>query len=129
MKISISVEGTTDDRELADLYRWIARDHVLTRRNRISTAIAAPAPDEQGGALEAINAVAGNAIALSSLVVAVLAHRRNGSADSGRGTVRIERDGIVVSIEPGSEISAEEIIELLAPETPPDEDTTGGSRA
>ncbi|TMR03830.1 hypothetical protein ETD83_09515 [Actinomadura soli] len=128
MKLRISVEGATGDRELAALYRWIARDRVLTRRNRISTTTAAPAPGEQGGALEAINAIAGNVIALSSLVVAILAHRRNGPADSGRGTVRIERDGIVVSIEPGSEISAEEIIERLTPGTPPDEDTAGGSQ-
>ncbi|MFI0411536.1 hypothetical protein [Actinomadura sp. 3N508] len=128
MKIGISVVGTTDDQELVGLYRWMARDHVLTRRNRISTVTAASAPGEQGGALEAINAVAGNAIALSSLVVAVLAHRRNGPADRSRGTVRIERDGIVVSIEPGSELSAEEIIERLTREPLSDEDTPGGSQ-
>lgn len=110
MELRVDVDG--DDAELGDLYRWLARDSDLTHRIRISLARAPFRPGEQGGAFEAINAVISDGTALGGLVVAVLSFR-HARREKLRGSVRLERNGTVVTIEPGTEVPAEEIVERL----------------
>jgi hypothetical protein len=114
MELRISIEGADDDSALAALYRWLARDSDLVRQSRISLVSAPPAPGEQGGTLEAISAVLANATALGGLVTAVLTYRDARRRTDPRASVRLERDGVVVTIPPGSQVPIEQIITRLA---------------
>jgi hypothetical protein len=116
MELRINVDG--DDAALTDLYRWLARDSDLVTQNRITMVSAPPASGEQGGAFEAINVLVANATALGGLVVSVMSYR-HARRKIMRGSVRLERDGVVVTIEPGSRVSTEEIIECLTEKTGP----------
>ncbi|WP_283136494.1 effector-associated constant component EACC1 [Rhizohabitans arisaemae] len=122
MELRISIEDGDDD-ALAGLYRRLARDPDLTYRTRISLISAPPSPGEQGGAFEAVTAVLDNVIALSGLVVAVLAYRQARRRGDRPGTVRFELNGAVVTIEPGAETSADQVVDALTEDGPrPGED-------
>ena len=121
MELRIGVDG--DDTALSDLYRWLVRDSDLVSQNRITMARTPPAPGEQGGVFEAINVLIANATALSGLVVTVMSYR-HARGKALRGSVRLERDGVVVTIEPGSQVSAEEIVERLTEKSGPRDGAT-----
>ncbi|NED58346.1 hypothetical protein G3I24_46570, partial [Micromonospora aurantiaca] len=95
--------------ETASLYRWLAQDPDV-RRDAEVTIVPAPArPGDMGGSLEVVNVVLSNAIAFSSLVVAVAAWI--GSRRSSAGpVVRIERDGVAVTISADSPEAVREVL-------------------
>lgn len=113
MELRISIQGADDDGALAALYRWLARDSDLVRQSRMSLVSAPTSPGEQGGTFEAISAVVANATALGGLVTAVLTYRDARRRTDSRASVRLERDGVVVTIPPGSQVPIEEIITRL----------------
>lgn len=95
----LSVADSSDGTEITSLYRWLAQDPDVRRDAKV-TIVPAPASPQPGGmscALEVVNVVLGNAIALSSLVVAVaswIGSRKSASSP----VVRIEREGVSVTI-------------------------------
>ena len=95
----LSVADSADGTEITSLYRWLAQDPDVRRDAKV-TIVPAPAPPQPGEmscALEVVNVVLGNAIALSSLVVAVaswIGSRKSASSP----VVRIEREGVSVTI-------------------------------
>lgn len=99
MDAQLSVADSSDGTEITSLYRWLAQDPDVRRDAKV-TIVPAPAPPQPGGmscALEVVNVVLGNAIALSSLVVAVaswIGSRKSASSP----VVRIEREGVSVTI-------------------------------
>lgn len=94
MEVRIAVAGADAERELASLHRWIAEDGDAVRGARLSV-VAPQQQGQMGAGLEAINAVVGNALALSSLVVAVLSWR---DSRPTAPAIRIERDGTTVEL-------------------------------
>ncbi|NEA29646.1 hypothetical protein G3I70_45165 [Actinomadura bangladeshensis] len=112
MEALLSVADSSDGTETASLYRWLAQDPDV-RRDAEVTIVPAPArPGDMGGSLEVVNVVLSNAIAFSSLVVAVAAWI--GSRRSSAGpVVRIERDGVAVTISADSPEAVREVLRAL----------------
>ncbi|MEU6117267.1 hypothetical protein ABZ840_22340 [Streptomyces sp. NPDC047117] len=109
------VEGANDKdtrgTDLADhtmsLYRWLLMDPELRGRAKASIAPAQPGQGHMGGPLEVVNVVVSNTIALGSLLVAVGAWR--GSRPRAP-EVRLERDGVVVTVQGSSPEVVEQIL-------------------
>lgn len=108
----LSVADSSDGTETASLYRWLAQDPDV-RRDAEVTIVPAPArPGDMGGSLEVVNVVLSNAIAFSSLVVAVAAWIGSRRSSSGP-VVRIERDGAAVTISADSPEAVREVLRAL----------------
>ncbi|MDX2825719.1 hypothetical protein PV416_32775 [Streptomyces ipomoeae] len=117
-----AVDVGDDGEAVEDLFRWLAGDSELAYRSRMSLRPAPLVPGEQGGAFEAVNIVLANVTALGSLVTAVLTYRdarRRTHRPGAQGSLRLERDGVVVTITPESQVSAERIIALLSDPSDP----------
>ncbi|MBQ1075654.1 hypothetical protein KBX06_21180 [Micromonospora sp. C31] len=68
---------TGDGQEIAGLYRWLARDHALSRQATLEIGHAEVAPGQMNsGLLDVINVVLSNGIALMGLVTAIKAYRQ-----------------------------------------------------
>ncbi|WP_433323746.1 effector-associated constant component EACC1 [Spirillospora sp. CA-294931] len=117
MELRVSIENG----DLAGLYRWLGRDAELAHQSRISLRSAPPAPGELGGTFETINIVLANATALGSLVTAVLTYRDAKKRAAPPGAVRLERNGVVVTIPPESQVAIEQIVSALNAASPPEE--------
>jgi predicted dehydrogenase len=99
------------------LYRWLTVDPQVVPDTTVSLA-PEPAPPGAGemGALEVVNVVLGNGVALGSLVVAVCSWRESRSRPP---TVRIERDDVSVVIEDASPETVRRVIEALTDDGTP----------
>ncbi|ARF53871.1 effector-associated constant component EACC1 [Streptomyces gilvosporeus] len=115
MQVDIAVDaqadGESDDRSLTSLYRWLGRDPEVVRHAQVSLVPRQAQPGDMGDAFEVINAVVANAIALGGLVVACATWRGSRSAAP---PVRIERDGVTITVEDGSPESVHRIVAALA---------------
>lgn len=69
MRLRILLDNTSG----TSLYRWLAQDGEIKRQASIS--LGDPEPGEMGGALEIVNIILSNSLALSNLVVAIAAWR------------------------------------------------------
>lgn len=104
-------ETAADDTEsVLSLYRWLVAEPELRGHARVSTESgSSPAVDYMGDGLELVNVVLANSIALGSLVTAVV---------TWRGTrprppqVRLERDGVVVTLQDNSPEQVERILRM-----------------
>ncbi|TDB83118.1 hypothetical protein E1264_29630, partial [Actinomadura sp. KC216] len=106
MQAWLSVEGPPDGDELTSLYRWLSQDADVRRDAKVTVVPAPSQPGDMGGGLELVNVVLSNGIALSSLVVAVVSWV--GSRRSSRPVVRIEYDGVSVTIDADSPDAAKD---------------------
>jgi hypothetical protein len=77
----------------SSLWRWLTRDPDTSG---LVTGAGAPPEEGHQGTFEVINAVLANALALSSLVVAIATWRAQRRADPP--VVRIERNGVRVDV-------------------------------
>jgi phage-related tail protein len=94
----------------ASLYRWLVLDPDLRGHAKVSTAPAAPEAGHMGGALDTVNIVLGNTIALGNLLVAVAAWR---GSRRNPPEVRLERDGVAVTVRDASPEDVERILRIL----------------
>lgn len=100
MDIQISVvEEKDDDSTVASLYRWLAQDEELGRSVRFSRVGAAGRLGEMSSGLELINVIVSNAIALSSLIVALASWRESRATPS---IISIQRNGVTIAIDDSS---------------------------
>jgi hypothetical protein len=107
----LNVENSPDGAELTSLYRWL-RDDPDVRRDAKLTAVSTPAQrGDMGGALELVNVVLSNSIALSSLVVAVASWI--GSRRTSSPVVRLEYNGVTVTIDTDSPEAIEAVLRGL----------------
>jgi hypothetical protein len=110
--VRISLGGTSDDDEkgLASLFRWLGQDADVRRDAKVSIE---PSPGQQGdmgGALDVLNVVLSNSIALGSLIVAVATWV--GSRTSGTA-VHIERNGVKVTVHDDSPETVRRVLDAL----------------
>ncbi|MYR78461.1 hypothetical protein K7395_25905 [Streptomyces filamentosus] len=93
--------------EAASLCRWLLADSELRGRARVSTGAQRPAAGHMGDGLELVNVVLANGIALGSLITAVAAWRGSRPRPP---QVRLERDGVVVTLQDNSPEQVEQIL-------------------
>ncbi|MDR7276370.1 effector-associated constant component EACC1 [Catenuloplanes atrovinosus] len=92
------------------LYRWLTLDPDVRRHATVTLPSAPPRPGGMGGALDVINVVLGNGIALSSLLVAVSAWRESRPRPP---VTRIERGDVSITIEDASPETVRRIVDAL----------------
>ncbi len=118
MELLVGVDGAGDDEMLVEVYRWLARDPELAHRARLTLVPAPPESGRMGGAFEVINVVLTDGIGLGGLVTAILSYRHSLRQSRPKGVVRLERDGLVVTIEPGADVT--EIVKALSDRSGPE---------
>ena len=101
------------------LYRWLIADPELSGLARIAVVPTQSRPGHMGEALEVVNVVLSNTIALSSLLVAVSGWRGSRARPP---EVRLEREGVTVTVQDASPDRVEQILRAL------DADNSGSSR-
>lgn len=110
MDVHVSVGGTSDDAALASLFRWLTQDPDVGRGAKVAIEPSSGRPGDMGGAVETLNVVLSNSIALGSLIVAVaswLGSRARGT------TVHIERNGVKVTIHDDSTEAVQRVLDAL----------------
>ncbi|MFG2289715.1 hypothetical protein ACGFOU_27040 [Streptomyces sp. NPDC048595] len=112
-------EGSSSTASVTSLYRWLARDPDVAQQAEITLDPGPVGAGEMGGAFEVINAVLTHGIALSSLAVACATWR---SSRPTAPAVRIEIDGVTVTVEDGSPEAVRRIVDALG--EPPGEPGT-----
>lgn len=106
MDLRISMDGD-DEEALVSLQRWLADDPDLRRSSTFRLVPSRSGHGEMGPVFDVISAVVSDGTGLGSLIVAYLAWR---DSRPHAPAVRIERDGVVVSL---TEHSAEAVGEVL----------------
>jgi hypothetical protein len=129
VRVEIIVDGGDEEADsstasLTSLYRWLAQDPDVARQAEISLDPGPVGAGEMGGAFEVINAVLTHGVALSSLAVACATWR---SSRPTAPAVRIEIDGVAVTVEDGSPEAVRRIVDALG--GPPAEPRTPVSGA
>ncbi|MEU5989023.1 hypothetical protein ABZ806_08600 [Spirillospora sp. NPDC047418] len=112
MEALLSVADSSDGTEITSLYRWLAQDPDVRRDAKVTIVPGPARPGDMSGALEVVNVVLSNAIAFSGLVVAVAAWIGSRRSSSGPA-VRIERDGVSVTISADSPEAVRDVLRAL----------------
>jgi hypothetical protein len=113
VKGPIEVSIRVDDRDgqtAGSLYRWLVLDQQVRRDATVSVRPAPPGAGEMGGAVDVINMVLSNSIALGGLLVAVSSWRRSRPTPP---TTRIEGDGFSLIIEDASPETVRRVLDAL----------------
>ncbi|EPH45012.1 hypothetical protein ABT390_04140 [Streptomyces aurantiacus] len=106
----------------ASLYRWLASDAELRGRAEVSIGADPSSQEHMGGVPELVDVVLTHAVALGGLVVAVATWRGSRPRPP---QVRIERDGVTVTVHDGSAETVERVLRALGAD-PPGADPPGG---
>jgi hypothetical protein len=109
IEVSIRVDGQ-DGQPAASLYRWLALDPQVRQETTMSITATPPGAGEMGGALEVINVILSNSIAVGGLLVAVSSWRKSRPRPP---TTRIERDGFSITIEDASPETVRRVLDAL----------------
>lgn len=109
MEISLSFGGGEGSQDASSLYRWLVAEPELRGRAEVGVGAAEAGPGHMGGALDVVNVVLANSIALGSLITAVLAWR---GTRPRAPQVRLERDGVVVIVQDSSPETVERILAM-----------------
>ncbi|GAA1172890.1 hypothetical protein F4556_002083 [Kitasatospora gansuensis] len=114
MEVSLTFgEGGSEDERAdfaASLYRWLVAESELRGGAEVALRGGGMTPGQMGeGALEIVNVVIANGIALGSLVTAVAAWRGSRSRPP---QVRLERNGVVVTLQDASPEEVERILRV-----------------
>ncbi|WP_405503724.1 hypothetical protein [Streptomyces anulatus] len=105
-----AADGGTGGAEAASsLRRWLMAEPELRGRARFSPGAEPPAAGHMGDGLELVNVVLANSIALGSLITAIAAWRGSRSRPP---QVRLERDGVVVTLRDNSPEQVEQILRM-----------------
>lgn len=105
------------------LYRWLTAEPELRGCAEVTTRSEQPGQGHMGGALDIVNVVLANGIALGSLITAVVTWRGSRPRPP---QVRLERNGVVVTLEGASPETVEQILKLWNENTGPSPASTDG---
>jgi hypothetical protein len=111
---------------VVSLYRWLSCDAGLARYGQVTVDAADQEQGRMGGVLDVINAVfadAGAAAGVGSLLVAYWAWR---DTRTQAPAFRIEKDGVTVVVDRGSEDELSRVLSVLVPDADAT-DCAGGS--
>ncbi|MFE5664873.1 hypothetical protein ACFQ7N_23215 [Streptomyces niveus] len=116
MEINLSFGGGTAEEQGGDhtqaassLYRWLVAEPELRGQARVAGGAGEVGEGRMGDALEVVNVVLANSIALGSLVTAVVAWRGSRARPP---QVRLERNGVVVTVQDSSPETVERILAM-----------------
>ncbi|MFF3542492.1 hypothetical protein [Streptomyces platensis] len=113
MEVRLSFGGGVGEAGAAEaavsLYRWLVAEPELRGQVRVSLGAEQPEPGHMGGALDLVNVVLANSIALGSLVTAVATWRGSRPRPP---QIRLERDGVVVTLQDASPEAVERILRV-----------------
>ncbi|MFG2176411.1 hypothetical protein ACGFMO_34485 [Streptomyces niveus] len=116
MEINLSFGGGTAEEQGADhtqaassLHRWLVAEPELRGQARVAGKAGEVGEGHMGDALEVVNVVLANSIALGSLVTAVVAWR---GSRARAPQVRLERNGVVVTVQDSSPETVERILAM-----------------
>jgi len=115
MHLMINLNGAGDGKTMASLHRWLSHDARLRQYATLTVQPASPVPGEMGAALDVINAVfadAGAAAGVGSLLVAYRAWRETRTRPPA---LVIEREGVTITVNDGSEREIRQVIAFLLP--------------
>ncbi|MFJ9505956.1 hypothetical protein ACIRPZ_19355 [Streptomyces anulatus] len=105
-----TADGETGGAEAASsLRRWLMAEPELRGRAKFSPGAERPPAGHMGDGLELVNVVLANGIALGSLITAIAAWRGSRSRPP---QVRLERDGVVVTLRDNSPEQVEQILRM-----------------
>lgn len=127
MRVDIVLDEGSDERSsaaasLTSLYRWLAQDPDVAQQAEVALESGRPGAGEMGDAFEVINVVVTHTLALGSLAVACATWR---ASRPSAPAVRIERDGVTVTVEDGSPEAVRRVVDALSAPRPPADDGEG----
>jgi Effector Associated Constant Component 1 len=97
--------------EPGSLFRWLTLDPQVRQEATVSLRPAPPADGEMGGALEVINVVLSNSIAVGGLLVAVSSWRKSRPRPP---KATLERNGVRIVLEDASPETVRRVVDALA---------------
>ncbi|GAA5615311.1 hypothetical protein CP981_20510 [Streptomyces platensis] len=110
VEVTLSFGGGAEDVEgPVSLYRWLVAEPELRGQVRVSLGAEPSEPGHMGGGLDLVNVVVANSIALGSLITAVATWRGSRPRPP---QVRLERDGVVVTLHDSSPEAVEQILRV-----------------
>jgi hypothetical protein len=115
MRLVISPVEDGDDQAVASLYRWLSRDAAVAACGQVRVESIGPQPGEMGSVLDVITAVfsdAGAAAGVGSLLVAYRAWR---DTRTRAPSLTIEKDGVTLVVNEGSEEEVRRTLGLFFP--------------
>jgi hypothetical protein len=116
VQLVISPVEADGGQALASLYRWLRRDSALARYGQLTVQSVNQQPGDMGGAFDVINAAfadAGAAAGIGSLLVAYRAWR---DTRTQAPAFTIEKDGVTVVVDQGSEQEIRQILNVMLPD-------------
>jgi Effector Associated Constant Component 1 len=117
VELVISPVDPGDGQTVMSLYRWLSRDTRVAHHARVTIQHAGRQRGEMGGAFDVINAVfadGGAAAGIGSLLVAYRVWRDTRTRPPA---FTVEKDGLTVVIDQGSEQEIQQVLTMMLPET------------
>jgi Effector Associated Constant Component 1 len=115
MKLVISPMEADDGQALVSLYRWLSRDSTVASQGRLTVQTVSQKPGDMGGAIDVINAVFADAGAVAGIGSMLVAYRAWRSTRTQAPAFKIEKEGITVVVEQGSEQEVRRILDAMLP--------------
>ena len=116
MQLMISAVEPGDGQALASLYRWLHRDSAVARQGQVTVQAVGRQSGDMSGALDVISVVfadAGAAAGIGSLLVAFRSWR---DTRTQAPAFTIEKDGVIVVVNSGSEQEIQQILNAMLPD-------------
>lgn len=115
MKLVISPVEADDSYALLSLYRWLSQDAAVASYGQVTVQTVRQQPGEMGGAFDVINAVFGDAGAIAGIGSLLVAYRAWRDTRTQAPAFTIEKDGVTVVIDRGSEEEIQQILKVMLP--------------
>jgi hypothetical protein len=115
IRLMISAAGSADGHAVASLYRWLSRDNALARHGQVSMQAVSQQSDDMGAVLDVINAIFTDTGAMAGIGSLLVAYRTWRDTQTKAPSLVIEKDGVSVVINRGSEEEIQQVLDLMLP--------------
>lgn len=117
VQLVISPVDPGDGQAVVSLYRWLSLDAAVARHAQVTVQSVGRQRSEMGGAFDVINAVLADAGAVAGIGSLLVAYRAWRDTRNKAPAFTIEKDGVTVVIDRGSEHEIQQILAMMLPET------------